>query len=131
MSEPEGLGWHRTLAYALTGEDLSLPPRPAPDEAVLAGELDAAGWDREALRRHADATRSAGTPWPHPVPAELAEGLPAAQFSAALRALVADWGLAPAAVRVRSAGHGRIGAGRPSPADERLLRDLPPHFGKL
>lgn len=120
-------GWHRALAYALCGVDLAaLPARPAPDESALAEELAAAGWDRTTLRRHADKTRQAGQPWPHRVPADLAEGLPAAQFAAALRALVTGWGLAAAAHRVRSAA-----SDRPSAGDERLLRDVPPHFGNL
>ena len=124
---PPAAGWHRALAYALCGVDLAgLPERPAPDGAALAEELAAAGWDRTALGRHAEERRQAGEPWPHPVPAGLAEGLPAAQFAAALRELVSGWGLASTPHRVRSAR-----ADRPAAGDERLRRDLPPHFGKL
>lgn len=130
MAEAAAVGWHRALAYALCGSDLTgLPDRPAPDAAALAGELDRAGWDREALRRHADATRAAGEPWPHPVPAELVRLLPPAQFAAALRSLVQQWGLQRVEHRVRTTG--TLGTTRRSPGDERLLRDLPPHFGKL
>ena len=124
---PVAAGWHRALAYALCGVDLAgLPDRPGPDAAALAEELTAAGWDLTALRRHADQTRQAGAPWPHRVPMDLAEGLPAAQFAAALRALVSGWGLAAAPSRVRTAA-----TDRPAAGDERLLRDVPPHFGKL
>ncbi len=126
MADPSAPALHRALAYALCGVDLpGLPAGPA-DAAALADGLRAAGWDRAALRRHADLTRDSGQAWPHRVPAELLEGLSAAQFSAAQTALVADWGLRPLSRRVRSAG-----TDRPSSADERLLRDLPPHFGKL
>lgn len=122
-------GWHRALAYALTGADLDeLAERPAPDPEVLAVELEAAGWDVAALREHGVDCRTAGRGWPHPVPAALAVGLPPAQFAAVLRALVADWGLAVPERRVRSAARNA----RPmSPADQRLLGEVPPHFGKL
>lgn len=120
-------GWARALAYALTGQDLPLPQGgDSPDPSGLAAALAAAGWDRSALRAHADRVRSDGRPWPHAVPSALLTGLPAAQFTAALRALVADWGLVATVPRVRSR--------TPSlarPGDDRLLRDLPPHFGKL
>ncbi len=130
MPEQKTAPWHRALAYALCGADLAgLPDRAGPDPAALARELAAEGWDRTALRTHAEEARQAGRPWPHPVPADLTAQLPPAQFAAALRGLVAHWQLAPAASRVRSGTTG--GTGRPSAADERLLRDLPPHFGKL
>lgn len=130
MAEEITTPWHRALAYALSGTDLAgLPDRAGPDPAVLARELAAEGWDRTALRSHAEETRQAGRPWPHPVPADLTAQMPPAQFAAALRGLVADWQLAPTARRVRSGPAG--GTARPSAADERLLRDVPPHFGKL
>lgn len=119
-------GWHRALAYAVCGELIDLPDHRAPDPAVLAEELAAAGWDRTALRRHARDARDAGSAWPHRVPPDLMGGLSAAQFAAALRAVTLEWRLAPAERRVRHAE-----TDRPSAADQRLLRDLPPHFGKL
>ena len=123
-----GTGWHRALAYALTGTDLAeLAPRPAPDAAALGAELGAAGWDVAALRDHAADCRRSGRGWPHPVPAALAAGLPAAQFTAVLRTLVADWRLAVPGRRVRSATR----PVRTSASDQRLLGELPPHFGKL
>ncbi|MEA5154496.1 hypothetical protein [Raineyella sp.] len=122
-----GQPWHRALGYALCGQDLaSLPDRPAPDPSALAAELAAAGWDRDALRRHVAQIRAAGSRWPHPVPAALTAGLSAAQFTATVRALSAEWELAPAHRQVRSAG-----GAAPAPGDDRLLRELPPHFGKL
>ncbi|QGF24021.1 hypothetical protein [Raineyella fluvialis] len=128
MAEPGDVaGWHRALAYALCGEDLpGLVDRPAPDPAALAEELREAGWDRLALRDHVARTRAAGEPWPHPVPPQLTADLSAAQLAAALRALNAEWELAPPRRQVRSGPPPKASAG-----DERLLRDLPPHFGKL
>lgn len=126
-AEPAAAGWHRALAFALCGQDLTtLPDHPMPDPAALAEELAAAGWDRVALHRHAEEARAAGAGWPHRVPAELLAGLSAAQFAAALRAVTLEWRLTPTERRVR---HG--GTDRPTAADQRLLRDLPPHFGKL
>lgn len=124
---PEGGSWHRALAYALCGEDLTtLPDRPAPDLPALAAELMAAGWDLARLRRHVQDVRAAGSGWPHAVPDDLCSGLSAAQFAAALRSATAQWGLMAAERRVR-----RRDTSGPTREDERLTRDIPPHFGKL
>ena len=116
--------WHRALAHALTGEDLPLPDGPGPATEALASELETAGWDRSRLRAHAAAARAAGRRWPHPLPLDLADRLPAAQFAAVLAELTGDWRLAPTVRRVRHQQPLR-------PEDGRWLRDLPPHFGRL
>lgn len=116
-------GWHRALAWALTGEALDLPDRPAPDADALVAELARHGWGAERVRTHA--LEAAGvTPWPHPVPDALRAGLGAAQLHAALGAARARLGLdvlaaAPPSRRTKL------------DADERrLLAEAPPHFGR-
>lgn len=76
-------GWHRAIAFALTGSDLDLGEQEAPDLDVLVEQLDRNGWDADALGDHARAAAAAG-PWPHPVPDALRAGLGAAQLYAAI-----------------------------------------------
>ncbi len=116
--------WHRALAYALTGQDLPLSEGADPATDALAAELEAAGWNRPRLRDHVQAARAAGHRWPHPLPADLAERVPAAQFAAVLAEITEAWRLVPTVRRVRHREP-------PGPEDRRLLRDLPPHFGRL
>jgi len=73
------------------------------------------------LRQRVDERRSQGEPWPHPVPAELREGIGAAQFLAVRDGLVARLQLAPAA-RVRPESSAPL-----TGQDRRLLDEVPPH----
>ena len=106
--------WHQALAFAVTGvrfEHLGRQPRPDLDAltALLRAELGA-GVDPDELTRA------------HPLPADLAEGLGAAQLGAAV-----------AELRRRLTGPARLTVAdeRPLTADERrLLQDVPPHHGR-
>jgi hypothetical protein len=107
--------WAAALARALTGEAVAVP-----ESADVLAELAAVGWDRPRLARHAEATWSAGEPWPHPDPAAL-KAFGAARWSAALadcrRRLGLETTPMPPSPRTRL------------DADERrLLADKPPHW---
>lgn len=116
-------GWHRALAWALTGEALELPDHPVPDADALVAELDACGWNTGRIRAHA--VETAGVrPWPHPVPDALRSGLGAAQLHAALGAARARLGLDVLAVAPPSR-RTRLDAD-----ERRLLAEAPPHFGR-
>lgn len=104
------------LAQALVGEQLPIDPGDP-----LAG-LASAGWDRDALHRHADRVRSAGGVWPHPVAEELRLRVGSARLLAAVQAAQTALGLLGTPARPAAA--------RPLTADERrLLADVPPHHG--
>lgn len=109
------------VAYAISGTEPSADSTPSgPGAPFDAGRLiiDLGGAD--ALRAHATTTRSAGHPWPHPVPARLRDGLGAAQLYAAIeQARVIIDGPRPTVRRPTA----------PSGDDLRLLRDVPPHHG--
>ena len=47
-------GWHRAIAFALTGSDLDLGEQEAPDLDVLVEQLDRNGWDADERRLLAD-----------------------------------------------------------------------------
>jgi hypothetical protein len=105
--------WHQALAWVVTGvrfDDLGQQARPDPEALAellrprLGAEVDPA-----------ELTRS------HPLPAELAEGLGAAQLAAAAAELRRRLSGPPPAV---------VAEQRPFTADERrLLQDVPPHHG--
>lgn len=106
--------WHQALAYALLGERLSqLGQQPRPDLTVLVAELP---------REEVLAQATSGEPWPHRVPADLMEGIGPAQFAAVLQQLRTEL------VPTTPAKPGRRSA-RPDAAEQRLLRDVPPHHG--
>lgn len=117
-------GWHRALAFAVTGERLEVSEPDAPRPAALVADLAALGWDADTVAEHALAAIADGRPWPHPVPDDLREGLGAAQLHAALGGVRAGLGLdvlerRPPSRRTRL------------DADERrLMADVPPHFGR-
>lgn len=117
-------GWHRALAFALTGERLDIAEQDAPRPAGLVAELSALGWDAEALAAHALAALARQEPWPHPVPADLRAGLGAAQLHAALGSVRAALGLE---VLERRAPSNRT---RLDADERRLVADVPPHFGR-
>lgn len=117
-------GWHRAIAYALTGVDLGLGGQEAPDLELLVTQLGAAGWDRGRLADHARAV-AATAPWPHPIPDALRSGLGAAQLYAAVTGARARLGLEVLTVLPPSRRTALD-------ADERRLSaDVPPHFGRF
>jgi hypothetical protein len=118
--------WNAALTYAITGqrwEDLTESDGPDLDLLVVQiGRRYPGGID--TLRDAAAARRRAGEPWPYEVPAELAEGLGAAQWLAALAGLRKRLELGPQPARP-------VLSDRQPDADElRLLRDVPPHHGR-
>ncbi len=119
-----GPRWQAALAWALVGEQFVLPEPGGPDPEGLVGELAARGWTAAAIRQHAAVALGAERPWPHQIPAALRDGCGAAQLFAALGRTRALLGLVSLETRVPS--------GRTSlDADElRLLRDVPPHYGR-
>lgn len=116
-------GWHRAIAFALTGADLDLGEQQAPDLDLLVEQLSHRGWDADALGDHARAAAAAG-PWPHPVPDALRAGLGAAQLYAAIGGARERYGLEVLTVLPPSRRT------RLDTDERRLLADVPPHFGR-
>lgn len=117
--------WHQALAYAITGERWDgLGEQSAPDLAGLAALIESrCAGGLPQLRDTVARRRSAGEPWPYPVPADLRAGLGAAQWLAALTQLRRHLDLDPATPRP-------VLSSRAPDADERrLLADVPPHHG--
>lgn len=113
MDGPTPPAWHQALAYAVTGvrfEDLGRQARPDLDAlAALLRPRLGVDVDPGALARA------------HPLPADLAAGLGAAQLTAAVAELRRRLTAPPPAV---------VAGTRPLTADERrLLQDVPPHHG--
>ncbi len=120
-----GQRWHQALAYALLGQTYpSLGTQRQPDLGALVERLDELfPGGRSGLNRAVAAARGADGPgWPRVVPNELRAGLGPAQFTAALgelrRRLVLDGG-----------PRRTLSARSPDAADQKLLRDVPPHHG--
>ena len=114
--------WHAAIGYALVGEELALDEPGVPDPPRLVAELTVAGWDAGRIAEHALTLIEAEQPWPHRIPSALRAGCGAAQLAAALgrtRALLDVVTLETRAPSGRTALN----------ADEqRLLRDVPPHY---
>jgi len=118
-----GRPWHQALTFAVTGRRVDLGEQPRPEIAQLGQQL-LTDLGRAPLADHVLSTRAAGRPWPHPVPADLMQGLGYAQFAAALAELQAALGLE------EWAETRRVGQAQPTtPADRRLLDEVPPHHG--
>lgn len=116
--------WHSALGFALTQQELPLPPSPSPDPAGLVEALAAAGWSAGRITEHAREVLASEQPWPHPIPTELREGCGPAQLYAALGRVRALLDLETVEKRPPSAP-------RPLNADERrLMADVPPHWGQ-
>jgi hypothetical protein len=111
--------WHAALAYALLGppvRDLTEPRVPSAPRLLA----DLGGPD--TVRRAVIAARDSRI-WPYEVPAELTEGLGAAQYAAAWTSVLSALG--PLTRNARP-----VAADRPLTAEERrLLADRPPHHG--
>jgi hypothetical protein len=118
-TERTDLRWHAALAYALLGPPVrDLPDVGTPRVAALVADLGGV----EVLRAEVARARASGR-WPHAVPAELRQGLGAAQFAAAWTALLIELG--PLTTSARS-----VVTDRALTADERrLLAGRPPHHG--
>lgn len=119
------LRWHQALAYALLGRvETRLGTQDRPDLARLLDDLVTGypdgpwGLQNEIAR----VRETARLGWPRPVPAELREGLPAAQFAAALGELRQILGLDGGVRRTLSTRP-------PDAAEQALLREVPPHHG--
>lgn len=113
--------WHRALAYALTGADLSLGVQDGPDVPQLAEQLAASGWTPQRIAAQARERGERGEAWPHPIPDALRAGLGAAQLLAALGRARTELGLVGLDQRGPSRRTALTGDER------RLLADLPPH----
>lgn len=114
-------GWHRAIAWALTGEDLPLPEQDVPDLDALVEQLAAAGWPASRIVASAGEARAAGI-WPVPVPARLRAGLGAAQLHAAIREARLGYGL-EAGTAVPPSRRTTLTAD-----ERRLLGEVPPHY---
>ena len=106
--------WHQALAYAVTGRRFpELGHQASPDLAAVVAFVErelAAGLDRGLLTDL------------HPLPADLAAGVGAAQLAAAAAEVRRRLGVTP--------GPGAVIRERALTADERrLLQDVPPHHG--
>ncbi len=125
MSESRSPRWHAALAWALVGHDVGLAePADGPDPEQLAHDLAAAGWPASRVRQHAVDLLAAEQPWPHLIPDPVRAGCGAAQLLAALGRTRALLGLDALETRAPTA-RTRLDA------DEvRLLRDVPPHYGR-
>jgi hypothetical protein len=112
--------WHQALVYALLGErrpDLGV--QDAPDLDRLIDALIRAFGGREALTSAVQTAQRDRSPWPVPLPGDLAAGLGSAQFWAALTHL-----------RDRLAPRPTANPPQPralTPEERRLLADVPPH----
>jgi hypothetical protein len=127
--EPPSPRWQAALAYALLGPPVrDLAETGAPRVADLVADLADRSGGVEALRREVSKARArawARGTWPYAVPGALREGLGAAQFAAALTALLAELPPDGGANAARS-----VVRDRALTADERrLLADRPPHHG--
>lgn len=114
--------WHAAIGYALVGEELLLAEPAQPDPARLVADLVAAGWDAGQIRAYASAAAAAEQPWPHQIPARLRGGCGAAQLYAALGRTRALLDVVTLETRGPSA-RTRLDAD-----EQRLLRDVPPHY---
>ena len=114
--------WHAAIGYALVGEELGLDEPGAPDPDRLVVGLAAFGWDAARIAAHARAAIETEQPWPHRIPAGLREGCGAAQLHAALERTRALLDLVTLETRGPST-RTRLDAD-----EQRLLRDVPPHY---
>ena len=114
------------IGWALTGrwlpDDAAAPGWAAPSVVAWLAEH---GWDGERLAGRRARARSDGQAWPAAVPAAWRGGLGAAQFAAALRAVVAELRLDHEAPLLRDP------TAPPGRDDQRLLNEVPPHHGRV
>jgi hypothetical protein len=114
--------WHQALAFALLGRvEPGLGEQVGPQPSALLADLDRLRLGGSAAMRAEIADlRADGRGWPYVVPAELSDGLGAAQFAAALAELRRLLDL--------DSGPRRVVSGRaPDAAEQALLREVPPH----
>ncbi|MDO5681836.1 MAG: hypothetical protein Q4G46_03295 [Propionibacteriaceae bacterium] len=113
MTNPRS-DWHGVLAFAVTGDWLTLPPAEGePDLDRLLADLAAVGWS---------GTRLADAAVPRVMPVESVRELGAARFAAVLSELRRR-------VRAQGADVRRVSARRLNPDEQRLMADRPPHWG--
>ncbi len=109
------------VAAVLTGERSQAPSQAGWRAEPLVDWLASVGWDAARLtarRRNCQQRRS---PWPGPLPEDLAAGLEFARYSALLAQVRRLTGTDGLAARIHC-GPTVIG-----PEEERLLREVPPH----
>ena len=111
------------LGRALTGQDILFESSPTNVEEILSA-LALAGWPPERIRDHAEQTREADEPWPHPIDLDAVRAVGPARWYALLGSALTTLGL-------------DVDPQKPSNrttlnADERrLLQDVPPHHGNV
>jgi len=109
------------LAYALTGEDLPIRATDGSIEDFLSA-LEAAGWPPDRVRSFANDSWDHEAPWPRPLPAHSLDSVGAAQWYATLTSARAALGLD--VVRFPPSRRTTL-----TSDEQRLLADLPPHYG--
>ncbi len=115
------MSWHEALAWALTGQRFDLKA-DAPDTVELLAQLAGLGWPTERIRRHAGEIIENGGHWPHPIPAELRQGLGAAQLAANI-ALARKECQLEALVMLPPSPRTELDAD-----ERRLMAEVPPHY---
>ncbi|QGN33616.1 hypothetical protein [Microlunatus sp. Gsoil 973] len=116
--------WNATLAYAITGQQWSLPESGRPDPVLIAREIELRfPGGLAAVRSTITERRRAGESWPYQIPAGLRAELGAAQWLAALGDLSRRLGVGPQPERPVLSDR------KPDADEERLLREVPPHHG--
>ncbi|MCL2736101.1 MAG: hypothetical protein FWD75_05650 [Propionibacteriaceae bacterium] len=111
------------IAYALTGETLSLDPE-TDSAASLLDALESAGWPPQRVRDQALLAWEEERPWPHPLPPSSVAEVGAAQWYARLAQARALLGLD--AVQLPPSRRTVL-----TPEERRLLTDVPPHHGPV
>ena len=116
--------WHKAIAYALTGTVLELADEGVLDCDQLLAQLATSGWNDAAIARVKQERLAAQLPWPFPVPEQLRYGCGFAQLSAGIAAAEDKLGL-------RASQQAATLTRALTDAEQRLLADLPPHFGRI
>ena len=117
--------WNAALAYAITGQRWDdLDESGTPELSTVAREIGhRSPGGIVGLRQQVAAVLQDGRRWPYELPADLREGLGAAQWLAALAGLRELLSVGPQPDRPVLSDR------KPDADEQRLLRDVPPHHG--